>query len=173
MAENLRVSKFLNGVSVDNVSDADRWSRLEEPAFSWLENDSNNEQIYGKLYNGIAVACCPICPEGWRLPNSKEVENLSLERFRSQSSFVYHELGWANENTFSGGYRNANGVFIKENTFDGTMSYFWELDEGGVPNIYKADYIIDFVNSFFLINHEVWPLLKSHTGAYIRCVKEK
>lgn len=170
MAENLRTSTFRNNVAIERVTDSKKWSQTKEPAYSWFENDSNNDSKYGKLYNGYAIACCPICPEGWRLPNSKEVENLSLERFKSQSTFVYQELGWANEYTFSGGYRDAEGHFNNRD-IESSMSYFWNIIDSEVPIIYQANLIVDSPFSLFTISTEIRPPGRNNVGAYVRCVK--
>lgn len=83
MAENLKTTKFRNGSSLTNaVTDAD-WSTAKIGAYCWLDNDINNKDIYGAIYNGSAVAGVVstsvfdnLCPTGWHIPTYNDWETL-------------------------------------------------------------------------------------------------
>lgn len=70
MAENLRVTKYNNGVSIPNIVDNEEWASLTTGAFCNYNNTNDLDTIatYGRLYNWYAVADTQqIAPEGWRV----------------------------------------------------------------------------------------------------------
>lgn len=70
MSENLRTSRYSNGDRIDHITDGDQWSRANRGAWSYYDNDRNNNIPYGKLYNWYAVNDeRGLCPDGWRVPN--------------------------------------------------------------------------------------------------------
>lgn len=71
MAENLRTTKFRNGVSIQTITGNINWINTSTPAMCWYGNKSENKFIYGALYNGFAVDSL-ICPEGWHIPSDDE-----------------------------------------------------------------------------------------------------
>jgi uncharacterized protein (TIGR02145 family) len=54
--ENLSVSKYSDGTDIPEVSDPSEWSTLTTGAWCYYNNDSSNEEVFGKLYNWYAVA---------------------------------------------------------------------------------------------------------------------
>jgi uncharacterized protein (TIGR02145 family) len=47
MAENLRTTKYSNGVAIDNVPDDAAWTGLTTGAYCWYNND---QTTYGSTY---------------------------------------------------------------------------------------------------------------------------
>ncbi len=76
MAENLRTTKYNDGVSIPYVSDNDAWEALNSGAYSINQGLSAYEMIYGKLYNWYAVNTGKLCPIGWHIPSQEECEEL-------------------------------------------------------------------------------------------------
>ncbi len=80
MAENLNVSYFRNGEPIPEVKTKEDWIRAgedHEPAWCYYENDSENGEKYGKLYNWYAITDPRgIEPEGWRLASNSKWSNL-------------------------------------------------------------------------------------------------
>jgi uncharacterized protein (TIGR02145 family) len=72
MAENLKVTRYNDGVSIPNITDNNAWIELNTPSFSWYNNDSGNKTPYGPLYNWFAVDNDKLCPEGWHVPDKTE-----------------------------------------------------------------------------------------------------
>jgi uncharacterized protein (TIGR02145 family) len=73
MAENLKVSHYLNGDAIPNVVADAAWSDLTTGAYCELNNIPANDSIYGKLYNFYAVADSRnICPSGWHVPSDSD-----------------------------------------------------------------------------------------------------
>lgn len=80
MAENLRVTKFSNGSSIQNVTDDANWGSLTTSAYCYMNNDLNTNPIFGLLYNHYAVVDAnSLCPSGWRSPSMNDWNNLVLE----------------------------------------------------------------------------------------------
>ena len=81
MAENLRVSKYNNGVAIPKgLSDAE-WGNTTEGAYAvyphgsidGLDSDAEVVAAYGKLYNWFAVDDeRGLCPAGWSVPSDDD-----------------------------------------------------------------------------------------------------
>jgi uncharacterized protein (TIGR02145 family) len=82
MGENLKVSKYNDGVVIPNVIGVDKWSQLTTGAWCNLKNSDSLGKIYGKLYNWYAVDTKKLCPTGWHVPNYDEwlilIKNLNV-----------------------------------------------------------------------------------------------
>ncbi len=79
MSENLKTSRYSNGVSIPIVTDATAWVSLATGGRSWYDNDSTTyENPYGNLYNWYAVADNGgLCPNGWHVPTDAEWTTLT------------------------------------------------------------------------------------------------
>jgi uncharacterized protein (TIGR02145 family) len=79
MAENLRTTKYRNGVSLPNIKNNTDWKNIDSGAYCFYDNNINNDCPYGKLYNWYAVNNSnKICPEGWHIPSTGEWQNLII-----------------------------------------------------------------------------------------------
>ncbi len=84
MAENLRVKNFKDGTPILNAQSDEDWLRAsgkidEEflPAWCSYNNELENENKYGLLYNYSVISNeCDIAPEGWRVPEVKDFEEM-------------------------------------------------------------------------------------------------
>lgn len=66
MMDNLRTTKYCNGDPIPNTTTS--WVALTTGAWVNFENDNQNDNTYGKLYNWYAVNDeRNICPCGWRV----------------------------------------------------------------------------------------------------------
>ena len=74
MKENLRTSKYSDGSPIFNITDNHDWTRYHWKIGAWCnyDNDSQNDSIYGKLYNWEAVKTDKLCPTGWHVPTDSE-----------------------------------------------------------------------------------------------------
>jgi len=78
MSENLRVSKYSNGVNIPNNLNDSIWQITTDGAYGIYDNNPSNNSIYGKLYNWYAASDIKkICPTGWRLPSVNDFETLT------------------------------------------------------------------------------------------------
>jgi len=77
LVENLKVTKYNDGTSIQRVTNATTWKGLLTGAYCWYGNDSlNNKQIFGALYNWYAVNSGKLAPEGWKVATVEDWENL-------------------------------------------------------------------------------------------------
>jgi len=145
MAENLIVSKYRNGDPVPQVTDDSEWSRLTAGGWAYYENDSSNDDKYGKLYNWFAVDDSRgLCPEGWRIPDDKSW--LTLVQYLGENAggkmkatrtdpephprWEFPNVNATNESGFSGlagGYRFFGGDF----SLIGDSGFWWSSSEDG------------------------------------------
>ena len=73
MAENLKTTKYSNGISIPLVTDNTSWSYLSTPGYCWYDNDATaNKATYGALYNWYTVNTGKLCPTGWHVPTDAE-----------------------------------------------------------------------------------------------------
>ena len=86
MAENLKVTRYRNGESIPNVTDDTQWTKLITGAYCAYNNDNNNVDTYGLLYNWYAVNDSrSIAPEGWHVTTDEEWKQLEMYLGMSQS----------------------------------------------------------------------------------------
>jgi len=76
MAENLHVFNFRNGDPIPIAKTDDEWKKAienEQPACCYYENDGQNGQKYGLLYNWYVVNDSRgLAPKGWKVPSDDD-----------------------------------------------------------------------------------------------------
>jgi uncharacterized protein (TIGR02145 family) len=70
--ENLKTTRYNNGVSIPLVSDNTAWGTLVTPGYCWMNNDINYKSTYGALYNWYVVNTGKLAPAGWHVPSDAE-----------------------------------------------------------------------------------------------------
>jgi uncharacterized protein (TIGR02145 family) len=177
LAENLRVSNFRNGDSIHEIINRREWIKAGKegkPAMCYLEDEAENGEKYGMLYNWYAVNDSRgLCPQGWSMPGDKDWrelidylggENTAGEKMKSATG--WGDNNGTNESGFSGlpgGYRHYNNRF---NFPDAPGGYWWGSTEGFIYIPYS------------------FPLYYSPGGGYryftskgrgfsVRCIKNK
>jgi uncharacterized protein (TIGR02145 family) len=181
MAENLRVTRYRDGVSIHNSKSNLEWKMLRSSAMCWYDNISSKAQNYGALYNWYAVANPRgLAPLGWRVPTDQDWKK--LEEFLSKTGISFNEVSnqninlgsklksnidWNGTNTtrfnaVPSGYRDGN-----KGNFDrfGNYAYFWSSSEFYSYNAF-CRYLFD---EDTVINRE--PLYKTY-GLSVRCVRD-
>jgi uncharacterized protein (TIGR02145 family) len=79
MKENLKTTKFNNGLDIPLVTDNTIWKNLTTPAFCWYNNeDSMYNAPYGALYNWYSVNTGVLCPTGWKVPSDEDWDILNF-----------------------------------------------------------------------------------------------
>ena len=80
MTQNLNVDKFRNGDPIPEAKTDEEWRKAQEngePAWSYYNNNPDNGDRYGKLYNWYAVKDPRgLAPEGWKIPSDEEWSRL-------------------------------------------------------------------------------------------------
>ncbi len=106
MAENLKVTHYRNGDPIPKVTNDSQWTGLSSGAYCYYDNDPDNADIYGALYNWFAVDDSrSIAPEGWHVPTDEEIKQLEMELGMSQSQANSRGFRGTNEGSkLAGGY---------------------------------------------------------------------
>jgi|SRR5690554_1333320 len=131
MTQNLNVDKFRNGDPIPEAKTKEEWRKAGEngePAWSYYNNNPDNGDRYGKLYNWYAVNDPRgLAPEGWKIPSDEEWSRLvdflggqSVAGTKMKSTDFWADYegksgNGTNESGFSGlpgGYRNIFGAFF-------------------------------------------------------------
>lgn len=76
LKENLRTSQYNDTTAIATGLSDSEWKETKKGAYAVYDNNAKNDQIYGKLYNGYAVATAKLCPKGWRIPTDKDWRDL-------------------------------------------------------------------------------------------------
>lgn len=173
MAENLRA-----GGGFQQVSSSSDWSNLQQPAWSYYDNNPTNNNSFGKLYNGFAVNQYKnLCPTGWHIPNDFEWsilsktlggDNVSGGALKSINStfWVNPNVGATNASCFSSipnGYREADGIFKDK----GSSAVYFQSDFSVLPLF--RNLITEESTNFRLVPKNISTINK--VGAAVRCLK--
>ena len=76
---NLKVTHYLNGDPIPNVTDSALWYNLTTGAYCDYNNDSANADVYGKLYNWYAINdSLGIAPLGCHVPTFEDWDTLQI-----------------------------------------------------------------------------------------------
>jgi len=97
MAENLRVTHYRNGDPVPTDYSGQEWVNLLDGAYCVYNDNENNADTYGYLYNWYTVADPRnIAPEGWHVPTDAEMMELEMALGMSESEV--DSTGWRGTN---------------------------------------------------------------------------
>ncbi len=123
MAENLKVKMYRNGISLQSFSSDADWSNATSGGFCIYDNDPDNFQSYGLLYNGYAVAdTSNLAPEGWHVPTDAEWKIMEMHLGVSQPDA--DKSGWRGTN-------EGDKLKIKENIGWSPYGNVWATNESG------------------------------------------
>jgi uncharacterized protein (TIGR02145 family) len=178
MKNNLDVSVYRNGDSIQQVKDGTAWAALTTGAWCFNNNDVANESDYGKLYNWYAVTDSRnIAPLGWHLPTDAEWATLvSLTGGNTAAGDVLKEAGtthWTSPNSgatnssgftgLPGGGRGVDGAFIST----GGLGSWWTSSEDSPGSFTAVCYQMNYNQSG--VNRGSAAKV---TGFSVRCVKD-
>lgn len=77
MAENLKVKKFRNGKSIQQIFDPSKWN-VNQPAFCLFQN---SDKASGLLYNGYTICdTSNLAPEGWHVATEQDWKDLEAQQ---------------------------------------------------------------------------------------------
>jgi len=98
--ENLKVTRFNDESPIDLTDDNLAWESLVGPGYCWYNNEADNKDKYGALYNWYVVVSSKLSPAGWHVPTDAE---------------------WTIMETYLGGFTMAGGK-LKETGTDHWMT---------------------------------------------------
>lgn len=176
MAENLRVTHFANGNTLYYVSDPKEWfSKFTSPLYGVYNNDPDNIEIYGLLYNPGALNGGILCPEGWRIPIVEDWEKLAMFLNGSDRAGGYvKEAGtshWMNPNIGANNISGFNAIGAGIRTLNG---YY---DELGIYSKWWTKLQFGYY-SYTAVYHRNSSMIISsgrenyNRGYSIRCIKD-
>jgi uncharacterized protein (TIGR02145 family) len=174
MAENLKVTKYNDGLNIPLVEDNDKWTNIKTPAYCWYNNDIANKEKYGALYNWYTVNTKKLAPIGWHIPTNEEWDALQnyliLNKYNSSRTIkknkiakslasktdwrsstipgtIGNDLTKNNRSGFSalpGGSRHYDGPFSIQNVY----GFWWSATENGAAYAWNRNLFYDFYNFF-------------------------
>ena len=176
MVENLKTTKYNDGSAIPLVTDPTAWTNLNTDAYCWYDNNINNKNIYGGLYNWNSVISGKLCPDGWHVPSKTDWEIL-LDFLGGEATEVGGKLKekgtshWENPNTgatdeygfkaLPGGERYGYGVF----TYLGTKSNMWSSTASSDTETYGLRLFHDDTEFHFTAG---WDKKR---GLSVRCIE--
>ena len=147
MKENLNTSFYRNGDTIHYVTDAAEWAGLTTGAWCYYNNDPENGEIYGKLYNWYAVKDSThggLAPLGWYIPTDGDWTTLTTTilggiTVAGGKMKVAGTTRWTTPNTGatnSSGFAGLPGGFRYSGTFDsiGSSGGWWSSTEGNASS---------------------------------------
>jgi uncharacterized protein (TIGR02145 family) len=181
MAENLKTTKFNDDSSIPLETVNSAWSGISTPAYCWYDNDINNKDTYGAMYNWYAVSTSTnggknVCPSGWHVPSDEEwITLISSLGGESNVGGKLKETGtahWGSPNTgatnesgftaLPGGLRGAyDGGFYQR----GLVGFWWSSAASTSTyawNCYMSSYDSNIVGND----------LEKEDGLSVRCVQD-
>lgn len=178
MKENLKVTRYRNGDSIQHVTSNTSWAKLKTGAWCIYDNNENLLPVYGRLYNWYAVTDKrDIAPEGWHIPTNEEI--FALAKYLGGYEVAGGKLKeadtihWKSPNIGaddSSGFTAlpAGTRFELDGSFGGFGSYglFWTESSNGDNFAWK--YSLDYDKNYLVHNYYYkW------VGYSVRCVKDK
>lgn len=149
MAENLRTTRYNDGVNIPtNLTDAS-WGATTSGAYSVYNSTVvTNNTVFGKLYNWYAASSGKLAPTGWHVATESEWTELVTclggsavagGKMKSTSSeWNSPNTGADNSSGFNAlpsGYRGQTGMY----SLLGNSTYFWASDE---RNSTQGEYLL-------------------------------
>lgn len=177
MKENLKTTKYNNGVEIPNLVRDGEWSSDRYGAFCWYNNNIENKDSFGGLYNWFAINNNnKICPTGWHVPSNNEW----IELFRYVIGDPYCDISQGcspaamylkNGSSFNDDGRDLFGLNVMSTGIRfvgggfGDQTRFWtstQQDEGMAFYYRFGSYISGFTQ------HDIYK----ESGFSVRCVKD-
>lgn len=177
MAENLKVTHYRNGDAIPNLTANGGWTSTFSGAYCAYNNNENNANTYGYLYNWYAVNDNRnIAPSGWHVSTDDEwqtlIDNLggsSVAGGKLKETGTTHwyspNTGATNESDFTvlpGGYRySADGNYYHL----GNHGAFWSSTGNNSRNAWYRRLHYNYSNVYRYFNYK-------QNGFSIRCVRD-
>lgn len=175
MAENLRATSYNDGQNILRVTESNEWDNLTKGAYCWYNNDINNSESYGALYNWFAVNTDKICPEGWAVPSSVEWDTLinylggnflagGLLKEEGTTHWRAPNMGATNKFKFNALPAGVRVSYISFSNF-GNNTYYWSSTQYGKDKAWST--VMTYFNSTMYSDNN-----KVNNGFSIRCLKK-
>ena len=179
MAENLKVSKYNDGVPIPVVTDNEAWRSLNTGAWCYYNNDAAYNGKYGKLYNWYAMNTTTngnknVCPIGWHVPTDDEwtilTDFLGSDLYAASKMKEVGTANWLNSNSdatnsslftgLPGGFRYYDGFYNI-----GSNGFWWSSTEYSYSFALNRYMYGDYTNIIESYNNK-------YRGLSVRCLKD-
>jgi uncharacterized protein (TIGR02145 family) len=181
MSENLNVETFRNGDPILHAKTAEEWEKAgknKQPAWCYydnrsVQNDPENGENYGKLYNWYAVADSRgLAPKGWHIPTDDEWTVLTnfLGGEQGAGAMLKSKTGWSNNGngTNSSGF---NGLPAGYRFYDGSFGYFGEYGYWWSSTEYDSNHPW-FRFLYYLYDNASRDSFMKEFGYSVRCLRD-
>ena len=177
LGENLKTTKYNDGTSIPQVTDAAGWSSLSTPGLCWYNNDQLiYGDAYGALYNWFAVETGNLCPTGWHVPSDAEWteltdflggEAIAGQKLKETGSTYWNASGYpgTNESGFS-----ARGAGLRSHL----SASFGEFKIYGVWwTSTQGDFVESYLRNIWYGDTDIERMLRDKRyGLSVRCLKD-
>jgi uncharacterized protein (TIGR02145 family) len=177
--QNLKTTRYKNGGNIPYVLGNSDWQTISTGAWSYYDHDSENNAVYGKLYNRYTTRGDSLCPTGWHIPT--DVEWTILTDYFGGVSVAggkMKSVGTAYWNGPNSGAKNESGFSALPGGFrsyDGSFNYvryivvFWSATENYSNLAWYSSPVL--YNSNFYTNGN-YGIYNNSAGASVRCLKD-
>jgi uncharacterized protein (TIGR02145 family) len=185
MPKNLNVDTFRDTTPIREAKTNEEWMLAglnKQPAWCYYDNNPENGDKYGKLYNWYAVNDPRgLAPDTWRIPNQEDITFFVeyLFGYDSKNEMLTSEVdlnkiieskknnfitSWDKFSVKAGGIRSVLGEEFNYLNFD---SYIWLNNVKNSDDIGRA-FVIDNI----LKNFSYAFIYSKSSGLSVRCIKE-
>ncbi len=178
MAENLRVTKTPDGVSIPLVIANSAWESLtaESKAYCYYNNEKGNASTYGALYTWATALA--VCPDGWHLPSSYEWSELmsyvrdNIEDGTVSSVLKSTQYGDGTDDygfsaLYAGGRLTVDGSYVTGFYGGGINVYWWGSNNLSIEN-YRAHCQGSYYHNGTIDNSYYTPKNGGHSVRYVK-----
>jgi uncharacterized protein (TIGR02145 family) len=172
--ENLKTTKYNTGIAIPLVTDSLSWADLTTPGYCWYNNDENNKDTYGALYNCYAVNTRKLCPIGWHVPADKEWTTLTDYlggqyvagvKLKEAGNKHWITIGGTNETGFTA-LPGGNRVYYSGSFKDIGMEGIWWSSSDYLSSFAWCRFIFYNLDEIFRVdNYKKW-------GFSVRCIRD-
>jgi len=179
LVENLQTTHYRDGTAISYLADPTLWLNASYGVLAWYNNDINNKNVYGALYNWYAVNDPRgLAPFGWHVATDQEWAILAGNLGGDvNAGGLLKDIGmnyWASPNT---GATNSSGFTAlpggyRYNGADANLGYgadFWTSTESGGG--YAWSRYLEYSSTIVYHGLNNYPV-DEHGGKAVRCVHD-
>jgi uncharacterized protein (TIGR02145 family) len=162
MSENLNVSHFRNGDEIPEAKSAEEWARMgfeRKPAWCYGQNNTDNDNNQGKLYNWYAVNDPRgLAPKGWHVASDEEWTQFTS--FFGSEVLAAMQMRDKSLSFPPAGARGSDGGYIGS----GSHGYWWSASEISASDAWAR--LLNYVQcNIYSVNHN------KISGFSVRCIR--
>lgn len=183
MTENLKTTKYNDGSSIPLVKNTNEWKVLTTPAYCWYNNDEKeNKNKFGALYNWYTVGTDKLCPKGWHVPTNLEwnilISYLGGENVAGGKLKEKGTTHWESPNTGATNISGFNALpgssrnFAGEFGFTGSNTLYYRSNGCWWSSSGLYDFNAYYIRLYNALSEVYNSLSTKQSGYSVRCVKD-